>query len=148
MNGECRTCAKHRGEGPLGGQLVAQVDSFWIYHAAPGKDGRAPLGYLFIESDRHVPYLYDLSDEESEALGRLRTRLADALRGEVAAEHVFAAVIGRSEPHFHEQLFTRHPNTPPDIPWHRSDEFVPRADTDEVADLARRLAGHLKRPKG
>jgi diadenosine tetraphosphate (Ap4A) HIT family hydrolase len=145
VTGECRTCAKHRGEGPLGGQLVTQLDGFWIYHAPPGPDGQAPLGYLFIESDRHVPHLGALSEEEAMALGRLRTRLAAALRAEVAAEHVFAAVIGQTEPHFHEHLVTRHPDTPPDIPWHRSDEFLPRANADEVEDLARRLAGHLER---
>jgi ATP adenylyltransferase len=66
------------------------------------------------------------------------------LRDEVGPEHVFAAVIGRSEPHFHEHLFARHPGTPHDVPWHRSDEFAPRVDTDQVADLARRLARHVK----
>jgi len=144
MKRECRICAKHRGQGPLGGELVARVDGFWVYHAPVGKDGRAPLGYLFIESDRHAPYLDDLTIEEAEALGRLRTRLAAALRTEVAPEHVFAAVVGRGEPHFHEHLFCRHPDTPRDIPWHRSDEFAPRAEADEVADLAKRLAHRLK----
>jgi ATP adenylyltransferase len=143
MNGECRICAKHRGEGPLGGELVAQLDGFWIYHAPPGEDGRAPLGYLFIESDRHVPYLDDLSDDEAEALGRLRTRLAAALRAEVSPQHIFAAVLGQSEPHFHEHLVCRHPDTPQDIPWHRSDEFAPRADAVAVADLVRRLSRRL-----
>jgi ATP adenylyltransferase len=143
VKSDCRICAKHRGEGPLGGELVAHVDGFWIYHGPPGEDGLAPLGYLFIESDRHVPYLDALTDQESEALGRLRTRLAAALRTEVAPEHVFAVVTGRSEPHFHEHLFARHAGTPRDVPWHQSDEFAPRADADEVADLARRLAGRL-----
>ncbi len=144
MNLECRICAKHRGQGPLGGELVARLDGFWVYHAPPGEDGRAPLGYLFIESDRHAPYLDDLTNEEAEALGRLRTRLAAALRAEFEPEHIFAAVLGRGEPHFHEHLVCRHAGTPQDIPWHRSDEFAPRADATEVADLAQRLARHLE----
>ncbi|TMB56362.1 MAG: histidine triad (HIT) protein [Chloroflexi bacterium] len=112
-------------------------------HAQPGEDGRASLGYLFIESERHAPHLDDLTDEEAAALGRLRTRLARALRIEVAALHVFAAVIGRNMDHFHEQMVARYPDTPADVPWHRSDEFAPRANAEEVADLARRLARRL-----
>ena len=41
----------------------------------------------------------------------------------------------------------RHADTPHDIPWHRSDEFAPRANADEVADLAKRLARRLKSPE-
>jgi len=143
MTEECQICAKHRGEGPLSGELVARLDGFWIYHAPSGEDGLAPLGYLFIESDRHAPHLDDLSDEESAALGRLRTRLARALRAEVGPEHVFAAVVGRGVSHFHEHLFARFLDTPQDVPWQRSDEFAPRADRGTVADLATRLRRRL-----
>ncbi|TAK00619.1 MAG: histidine triad (HIT) protein [Chloroflexota bacterium] len=114
-----------------------------MYHAGPGEDGLAPLGYLFIESDRHAPYLDDLTDVEAAALGRLRTRLAGALRAELDAEHVFAAVIGRGIAHFHEHVVTRHPGAPADVPWHQSDDVAPRADEAAIADLARRLGGRL-----
>jgi ATP adenylyltransferase len=146
MTDDCPICAKHRGEGPLTGELVARLDGFWIYHAPPGEDGSAPLGYLFIESDRHAHHLDNLSDEESARLGRLRTRLARALRAEVGSEHVFAAVIGRGVPHFHEHLISRHPDTPQDAPWYRSDEFAQRADRATVADLANRLRRRLAEP--
>ena len=143
-NRECPICAKHRGEGPLRGELVAQIDGFWIYHAPPGDDGNASLGYLLIESDRHAVYLDDLTDAEAAALGRIRTGLAAALRAELDPEHVFTAVMGRSEPHFHEHVFCRHAGTPHEVSWHRSEDFAPRADADEVRDLARRLARRLK----
>jgi len=142
---DCQICAKHRGEGPLGGELVVQTDGFWVYHAPPGEDGRAPLGYLFIESDRHAPYVDDLTDEEASALGRLRTRLVSALRAEVSPEHVFAAVVGRGVAHFHEQLIPRYADTPQDVPWHRTDEFAPRASAEDVTDLVQRLATRLLR---
>jgi hypothetical protein len=57
MTDDCPICAKHRGQGPLTGELIARLDGFWIYHAPPGEDGSAPLGYLLIESDRHAPRL-------------------------------------------------------------------------------------------
>jgi diadenosine tetraphosphate (Ap4A) HIT family hydrolase len=73
----------------------------------------------------------------------MRSRLAQALRAELGAEYVFAAVIGRGIAHFHEHLFARHPGTPGDVPWHQSDEVGPRVDGAAVADLARRLRRRL-----
>ena len=137
---DCVICAKHRGEGPLKGQLVAQVDGFWIYHAPADDEGRAPLGYVIIETDRHAPALADLTDDEAASLGRLRVQLAHALREMLDAEHVLAFVIGLNVPHFHEHLVTRHRGTPSDVTWDKSDEAAPKGDEQEVAALARRLA--------
>ena len=137
---DCPICAKHRGEGPLRGALVGRWDGFWVYHAAPDERGLAALGHLFIETDRHVPYLADLSPEESAALGRLRTRLAHELRMATDAEFVLAAVIGLGVAHFHEHLFARFRDTPGEVPWHESDDAAPRADEAAVAALAGRLA--------
>ena len=143
MTADCLICAKHRGEGPLGGERIARLDGFWVWHAPPGDDGTAPLGYLIIESDRHLGYVADLSEDEAAALGRLRTRLAQALRAEVGPEFVFAAVIGTGVAHFHEHLFCRHPGTSADVPWYESDEAGPRVDREFVAELARRIGERL-----
>jgi len=139
----CPICAKHRGEGSLTGELVTRRDGFWVYHAPVGDDGLAPLGYLIIESDRHVPYLADLSHEEAAGLGRLRTRLASALRGTLEFEFVFAAVIGTGIDHFHEHLLPRPAREPRDVEWHRSDELLERADVDKVAAFARRVSAAI-----
>jgi ATP adenylyltransferase len=142
---DCLICAKHRGEGPLKGELVGRRDGFWVYHAPPGEDGLASLGYLIIETDRHAPHLADLTDAEAAALGRLRTRMALALRDELDVPLVFAAVIGRGVPHFHEHIVPRHAGVPDDVPWHQSDEAGPHADAATVASLARRLAKRLSK---
>jgi diadenosine tetraphosphate (Ap4A) HIT family hydrolase len=137
---DCQICAKHRGEGPLKGTLIGRWDGLWVYHFPAGDDGLAPLGYLFIESDRHAPHLEDLTNQEASALGQLRSRLAAALHEALDAEHVFAAVVGRGVPHFHEHLFVRHPGTAADVAWDDSPEAGPQADEAAVADLAARLA--------
>ena len=142
---DCPICLKHRGAGPLRGELIGRWDGFWVYHAPPDENGFASLGHLFIETDRHVPYLADLAADEAEALGRLRTRAAAALRADTQAEFVLAAVIGRGVAHFHEHLFARFPETPAEVPWHQSDEAAPRADRRAVADLVRRLKEALER---
>jgi ATP adenylyltransferase len=140
----CDICRKHRGEGPLGGQLIGQVDGFWVYHAPPDESGLTALGYLYIESDRHAGYLADLTDEEAEALGRLRSRLAAALRETLDPELVLAAVIGRGQAHFHEHLFCRHRGTPDGLPWHASDEAAPRVDLQGIAKLVDQLKETLE----
>ncbi len=78
----CPICEKHLGRGPLQGRLVTRTAGFWVYHAPLDDDGRAPRGYLIIESDRHAEYLADLTADEARALGELRTRLAAVLRAE------------------------------------------------------------------
>lgn len=148
----CDICRTHRGEGPRGAQLVGVVEGFWVYHAPPDDSGLASFGYLYIESDRHAGYLADLTDDEAAALGRLRTRLAAALRKTVDPEFVFAAVIGRGIAHFHEHLFCRHRGTAPDVPWDASDEAAPRADEARVAELVsglrEALADVIRLPAG
>jgi ATP adenylyltransferase len=140
---ECVICAKHRGEGPLKGELLGRRDEFWVYQAPAGNDDLAPLGELIIESDRHAPYLADLTDAEAAQLGRLRSQLAAALRDELGVELVFAAAIGRSVAHFHEFLVPRHAGIPAEVPWHKSDDAGPHADGDTVADLVGRLKGRV-----
>jgi ATP adenylyltransferase len=141
----CPICQKHRGTGPLRGMLVAVVDGFWVYHAPGDDSGRAALGYLFIESDRHAPNLADLTDVEAAALGRIRSRLADQLRGALDTEVVLAAVIGRGVAHFHEHLFVRHKGTAAEVPWYASDEAAPRADEAQVTELVNKLRIALTR---
>jgi ATP adenylyltransferase len=143
MFDDCLICAKHRGEGALGGELVTRTSGFWVWHAGPDPDGRSALGHLVIESDRHVQYLDDLSVEEAAALGRLRAAAARAVRAELQPAFVFAAVIGRRVPHFHEHLICRFPETPDNVPWHASDDAAPRVDAAFVADLAGRLRARL-----
>ena len=134
----CVICAKHRGEGPLRGELVASVDGIRIYHRVDD-DGSAPLGYLFIETERHAPYVSDLTPDEARAVGWIRTEVARALREAVSAEYVFAMVIGTGADHFHEHVFARHPGAEADLPWHDSHQQAPRGTPEAVARLCRLL---------
>ena len=125
-------------------RLIGRYDGLWLYHGEPAQDGRAALGHLVIESDRHAPHLTDLTDKEAAAIGRLRSRVARALADELGVPLVFTAVIGRHIAHFHEHLLPRHPSVPAEVPWHESDEAGPQADAEEVAELAERLAARLE----
>lgn len=139
MSDECHICLKHRGDGPLTGQLIARLDDFWVYHARTDDDGLSPLGWLLIETDRHVPYIWGLTEGEAAGLGWLRTRLANALRVQLGAEFVITLVIGMGIAHFHEHLIPRMPGTSAAKPWHDSGDALPKATTKEVEALAKRL---------
>lgn len=134
MSAECAICQKHVGVGPLRGELVGRTEAFWVWHAPAEADGRTRLGHLIVESDRHAPYLADLTDDEAADLGLLRTRLAHALRDALGVEFVLAAVIGLSVAHFHEHIYARPTREPVDVAWHASDELL-----DLVDDAALRL---------
>jgi ATP adenylyltransferase len=143
MTDECVICLKHQERGPLTGQLVGRAEGFRIYHAQPDDQGFSPFGWLFIESERHVPYLTDLNEDEATAVGGLRTRLARALRDELDAEYVLTFVLGLGVAHFHEHLVPRMPGVPKDVPWHSSDETLRKADVTEVRELAERVRARL-----
>ena len=143
MSDDCVICQKHRGGGPLTGQLIARVDGFEVWSARTDEHGLAPLGYVFIEAESHLPFVGDLSDEQAAALGRLRTRVARALRDVLGAEFVITAVLGLGVAHFHEHLIPRMPGTPPEVAWHDSDSVLPWVDASTIADFGSRLRGAL-----
>jgi ATP adenylyltransferase len=139
---DCVICRKHRGEGPLlGGAQVWADKHVLVFHRPPDDSGTAFLGHLFLETRDHVPYLDQLSPSLAAAIAEARRRAAIALRIELNAEHVFAAVIGRGVPHFHEHVFVRYPGTPDDVAWDDSDEWegARRGGVADVEELAARL---------
>jgi hypothetical protein len=62
-----------------------------VSHRATG-----PMGYLFIETRRHIPSLDQLTEKEASAVGRARSRLARGLRAELEVEA--AAVSAEARP--------------------------------------------------
>lgn len=142
----CRICAKHRGKGPLVGPEVWADDYLLVTHRPVGEDGTTVLGYLYVDSRRHVPYLDDLSDAEAVAIARTVKRAARGLRTELGAEFVFSAIIGMGIAHFHQHLFVRHPGTPDGYGWMAGDQWpdAPRGGTADVVELCRRLRPYLE----
>lgn len=136
----CPLCLKHRGEGPLVGPVVYADHLVLVSHRAAGS-----LGYLYVDSRRHVPSLDGLSDEEAEAVGRITVRLARALRRELDVEAVHTATAGLGVAHFHQHVFVRHVGTPAAYDWWQQ---WPGAPVGDVHELSRRLARQLAPPPG
>lgn len=132
---QCPICQKHRGEGPLVGPIIWEDDLVFVAHRATGS-----LGYVFVESQRHAPYLDDLSDAEAEAVGRVTARLAGGLRAELDVDFVHTAVLGMGVAHFHQHVFVRHSSTPELVAWWQEWPDAPQGDNEA---LAKRLRSYL-----
>ena len=147
---DCFVCRKHRERGSLlPGGAVGEDDLIVVSHLAPDAPGRSGrpvyLGHLFVEPRRHAAGLADLTDDEARAMGWWCTRASRALREVVAAEHVYAAVIGDEVPHLHVHLLPRYPGAPREYWWDRVDEWpgARRGLEPQIAVLVRDLRSCL-----
>jgi histidine triad (HIT) family protein len=145
---ECFICAKHRGLIDVPGGAIAEDEHAVVTHlplvTPAGVAHDAYLGYLFVETRRHVAELGDLEAVEAASVGGLASRASRALLQE-GAEHVYAAVIGHGIEHFHLHLIPRYPGTPREYWWVRVDEWpgAPRGDRGAIEMLIERLRCRL-----
>ncbi len=69
-------------------------------------------GWLVLTSERHARAWYDLTPEESAALGPFARVVMQAQLSVLKAEHVYAFAIGDVLQHFHLHLVPRFASTP------------------------------------
>jgi diadenosine tetraphosphate (Ap4A) HIT family hydrolase len=139
---ECAICRKHSGIG-AGAEEPLYADPHVLAFHAPAGIVRGYLGYVFVETRRHVRGLADRSDEEGCAEARLVGRLARALEAE-GAEHVYTFCFDHL-PHHHVHVVARYPGTPREFWGPQVDEWdgAPRGDPEEVAAFSARLRAAL-----
>jgi histidine triad (HIT) family protein len=141
----CFICAKHQDMSAVPGGEVASDEHCVVSHlpliTPSGAQQAVYVGYLFVETRRHVAELGDLTRSEASSLGRLATQASAALQRATGAEHIYAAVIGHGIEHLHLHLIARYPHTPRELWWTRVDEWpdAPRGGADSISDLAERV---------
>lgn len=144
---DCLICRKQRGESPPPGGTLYQ-DEFVHASHAHFAEGQATqyLGWLVVETRRHIPGLDELTDGESKALGLMIARLSRALKATSEAEHIYAFVLGHGVPHLHVHLLPRYPGTPREYWGVRVDEWpaAPRGGQEQIQSLCDRLRARLK----
>ncbi|MFT4042682.1 MAG: HIT domain-containing protein [Gordonia sp. (in: high G+C Gram-positive bacteria)] len=114
---------KHRGIGSLVSPVVCADDQVVVSHRPLSSDGNVVAGYLFVETRRHTRSLNTLTDSEVIAVARAVHRVAQALDALYNPEHVFTFIAGRTVPHFHQHVFTRHRGTPESISWNNFETY-------------------------
>ncbi|CAG0936319.1 bis(5'-adenosyl)-triphosphatase [Thermoflexales bacterium] len=148
---ECLVCRKHRGEVTVPGGLIFANDLISIYHAQLwGEEKDHYLGHFFVESNRHVPQLADLTEPEAQAIGLWTSRVAKALLQTEGVEHVYSFYIGDGVPHVHVHVIGRYPGAPREYWGPKVDDWpgAPRGGAAEIAEVADRLRAYLREQHG
>ena len=106
----------------------------------------APLvGWLILDSLRHVGGPADFDAHESAALGPMLQRSSALVRELSGCQRVYAVAFGEGARHFHLHLIPRHGSDPATESWRVADLYRavkagerPEADPDSVLQLVRR----------
>ncbi|HEU5348171.1 MAG TPA: HIT family protein [Ktedonobacterales bacterium] len=138
----CPICAKQQGE--VVGGSVYQDDLLYVHHVY-SNDRPNFLGYVRVETRRHVPSFAELTTAEAQSVGMMIARMSSALKQCTGADHVYAFFYGDHVPHLHIHVFARYPGTPKEYWRERVDEWSesPKGGADEVAALCQRLRAYL-----
>jgi histidine triad (HIT) family protein len=139
---DCFICAKHSGELAPPGRAIYEDDLLYVGHSM-SRDATSGtyLGWVVVETQRHVAGLENLSSVEAQAVGTTVVEMARALKVVVGADHVYAFVLGDHILHFHEHVVARYPGTPRQYWGVRADEWpdAPRGDEQAIAKLCDKL---------
>lgn len=139
---DCFICRKHRGEISIPGGAIYEDDRLYVGHVRiPEGQDTAYLGWIVVETKRHVPEIGDLTDEEARAMGLMITRAGRALVQSESAEHVYVFLFGHGVPHVHMHVIARYPGAPREYWGAKVDEWpdAPHGGADEIAALCARL---------
>lgn len=143
---ECQFCQIQQGLVPAVGGLLYEDELVSAHHYSHNEEPMY-LGYLVVQTRRHVPTFAELTDAEAQSIGLLITRLSRALKESVGAERTYVVFFGEVVPHLHVLLTARYPGTPPEY-W-RSLVYnwpdAPKGGPEEIAALCERLRVSLKR---
>jgi histidine triad (HIT) family protein len=145
-NVDCLICDKQRGDYPVPGGAIYQDEMVYASHAHPSEDQETSyLGWLVVETRRHIPGLAEMTDTEAGTLGLLVARLSRALKIVQGAEHIYLFVMGHAVPHLHVHLLPRYPGTPREYWGTNIDEWpgAPRGDAATIAALCERLRANI-----
>jgi diadenosine tetraphosphate (Ap4A) HIT family hydrolase len=97
---DCHLCRGSAGDAALGRTQVWE-DAHWRLTMSLEAE---VLGFSYLETKRHIPYITDLDGEEARTFGEVLARVTRALREETGAELVYLYVFGGGIPHLHVHL--------------------------------------------
>lgn len=146
---DCFICDKHERDNVPGG-VIHRDRLVYAGHVLPPRLEGVYLGYVIVDTIRHVPGLGDLTSSEAAAVGTLVNDLAAVLREVEGAEHVYAFVVGDTVPHFHLHLVPRYPGTPPEHHGSRILEWedARRGGEDGISAVCERVRNGLANHRG
>lgn len=93
-------------------------------------------GHTLVIPKAQIDHLWDLEDQDYQAVMVTSKKVANRLREVLKPERVGVKVVGTDVPHAHIHLFPF--NT--DDQFHAKQDFDYKPDENELADMAKRLA--------
>lgn len=140
----CFICKKHRGEIPRS-EKIFESDNYRVYHISPSEDSKVYLGYIFIETIRHISNLSSLNEGEAGELGVLLSRLSRVFVEQFNAEKAYSFVLGDHVPHFHMHVIPRYKGTPPKYRGFDIDSWpeAPKGDITDIKEFCKKFRSYL-----
>jgi len=100
----CPICARQARSGEY-----IYVSDHWVLRHSSETD---ILGYLVLESSRHILDMSEASADECASLGQVMKLAVGAIRASVDCERVYSVTLAEVVPHFHVHLIPRTPSLP------------------------------------
>lgn len=145
-NEKCFICEKHI----KGIDIVFQDSLVSVSHMVrhPDKSDNY-LGYYMVESIRHFRGMYDATEEEMAAIGKMLKVLSNALMNVLDAAHVYAFIIGEGLNHFHVHVVARYKDAPREYWGPAVDEWpnAPRGTLQDIKNLNEKIRNEILKYK-
>ncbi len=140
----CFFCDQQSGRVPVIGGPIYQDELVYANHWFDSSEPTY-LGYLTVQTRRHVHHWADLTNAEAQAIGLLIARLSRAIKECLRAEHTYVVYYAEVVPHLHVLLTARYPGTPEEYwRWKVYDwPHAPRGGAEEVAALCDKVRTYL-----
>ena len=141
---DCFFCDQQNGHAPVVGGAIYADEWLYVSHMFNAAEPTY-LGYLAVQTRRHVHHWADLTEAEASALGILIMRLSRAFQACLRADHTYVVYYAEVVPHLHVLLTARYADTPPEY-W-RGKVYdwpqAPKGNAEEVARLCDKLRAYL-----
>ena len=144
MSTPCPICRIHEDPSARGAYEIGR-GSLWLLRHHPDP---APLvGWLLLDSLRHVAGPVDFNDQEAAAWG-LAVRYASALLKELTGcDRVYAIAFGEGAPHLHLHLIPRFAGDPRTSAWLVADHYRAVAAGERSAASSAQVAEMVARAR-
>ena len=136
----CYFCERLAGPSEIQDRTICETARLHVSHELVEGEPTY-LGYLLIQTKRHVPDLAALTNTEAHELGLLIQRISQALKICTDAEWTYVLGFMEAVQHVHVFVAARYPKTPKEYVRLGITEWpeAPKGDRAAVVELSRRL---------
>lgn len=140
----CVICTKHNITTRF--DYIFDNDLIYIGHSyIPKGKENTYLGWIILETKRHIAGWEELNDEEASEVGKYTSIIAKFLMLILDVDKIYTFVLGHHVDHFHIHIVPRYINTPVEYWGLAVDEWpeAPKGNRDDINKLCNQLASLL-----